>query len=59
VEAVSRAEGNRTSIAAQGGVEYLYDKPYEEKRQRSVFAGPFTVERLSRIAFLGVDELMN
>ncbi len=35
--------------------EYLYDKPYEDKKKVRV-AGPFTVESLSPHRILGVDE---
>jgi len=43
------------SIAAKAEFEYLYDKPYEDKRRVRV-AGPFTVESLSPHRVLGVDE---
>ncbi|MGA0556805.1 site-specific DNA-methyltransferase [Larkinella sp. VNQ87] len=43
------------SIAAKAEFEYLYDKPYEDKRKVRV-AGPFTVESLSPHRMLGVDE---
>jgi adenine-specific DNA-methyltransferase len=43
------------SIAAKAEYEYLYDKPYEDKRKVRV-AGPFTVESLSPHRALGVDE---
>lgn len=43
------------SIAAKADVEYLYDKPYEDKKKVRV-AGPFTVESLSPHRILGVDE---
>ena len=43
------------SIAAKAEVEYLYDKPYEDKKKVRV-AGPFTVESLSPHRVLGVDE---
>jgi adenine-specific DNA-methyltransferase len=43
------------SIAAKAESEYLYDKPYEDKRKVRV-AGPFTVESLSPHRVLGVDE---
>lgn len=42
------------SIAAQADVEYLYDKPYEDKSRTRV-AGPFTVESLSPHRTLAVD----
>jgi len=44
-----------TSIAAKAEFEYLYDKPYENKKIVRV-AGPFTVESLSPHRTLGVDE---
>jgi adenine-specific DNA-methyltransferase len=43
------------SIAAKAEFEYLYDKPYEDKKIVRV-AGPFTVESLSPHRVLGVDE---
>jgi adenine-specific DNA-methyltransferase len=43
------------SIAAKAEFEYLYDRPYEDKRRVRV-AGPFTVESLSPHRVLGVDE---
>ncbi|CAN5806850.1 hypothetical protein BH11VER1_BH11VER1_03290 [soil metagenome] len=43
------------SIAAKAEYEYLYDKPYENKKSVRV-AGPFTVESLSPHRVLGVDE---
>ena len=43
------------SIAAKAEFEFLYDKPYENKRCVRV-AGPFTVESLSPHRILGVDE---
>jgi adenine-specific DNA-methyltransferase len=43
------------SIAAKAEFEYLYDKPYEDKKIVRV-AGPFTVESLSPHRMLGVDE---
>ena len=43
------------SIAAKAESEYLYDKPYDDKRKVRV-AGPFTVESLSPHRVLGVDE---
>jgi adenine-specific DNA-methyltransferase len=43
------------SIAAKAGFEYLYDKPYEDKKKVRV-AGPFTVDSLSPHRMLGVDE---
>jgi len=43
------------SIAAKADFEYLYDKPYEDKKTVRV-AGPFTVESLSPHRVLDVDE---
>lgn len=43
------------SIAAKAEFEYLYDKPYEDKKTARV-AGPFTVESLDPHRVLGVDE---
>ena len=43
------------SIAAKAEFEYLYDKPYEDKKKVRV-AGPFTVESLSPHRTLAVDE---
>jgi adenine-specific DNA-methyltransferase len=42
-------------IAAKANFEYLYDKPFEDKKKVRV-AGPFTVESLSPHRTLGVDE---
>ena len=44
-----------SSIAAKADSEFLYDKPYEDKKKVRV-AGPFTVESLSPHRVLGVDE---
>jgi adenine-specific DNA-methyltransferase len=43
------------SIAAKAEFEYLYDKPYEDKKKVRV-AGPFTVESLSPHRMLAVGE---
>ena len=43
------------SISARAEFEYLYDRPYEDKKKVRV-AGPFTVESLSPHRSLGVDE---
>ena len=43
------------SISANADYEYLYDKPYEDKKKVRV-AGPFTVESLSPHRVLGIDE---
>jgi adenine-specific DNA-methyltransferase len=43
------------SIASKAEFEYLYDRPYDDKKKIRV-AGPFTVESLSPHRVLGVDE---
>lgn len=43
------------SIAAKADFEYLYDKPYEDRKTVRV-AGPFTVESVSPYRTLAVDE---
>jgi adenine-specific DNA-methyltransferase len=52
---ISRQREIDASIAAKADSEYLYDKPYENKKSVRV-AGPFTVESLSPHRMLGVDE---
>jgi adenine-specific DNA-methyltransferase len=52
---ISRQKEIDASIAAKADSEYLYDKPYEDKKKVRV-AGPFTVESLSPHRVLGVDE---
>jgi adenine-specific DNA-methyltransferase len=52
---ITRQQEIDKSIAAKAEFEYLYDKPYEEKKKVRV-AGPFTVESLSPHRMLGVDE---
>lgn len=52
---VARQKEMDASIAAKAEFEYLYDKPYEDKKKVRV-AGPFTVESLSPHRTLGVDE---
>jgi adenine-specific DNA-methyltransferase len=52
---IARQKEIDKSIAAKAEYEYLYDKPYEDKRKVRV-AGPFTVESLSPHRILGVDE---
>jgi adenine-specific DNA-methyltransferase len=52
---IARQKEVDASIAAKAEFEYLYDKPYEDKRKVRV-AGPFTVESLSPHRVLGVDE---
>ncbi|WP_144143755.1 site-specific DNA-methyltransferase [Paraburkholderia sp. BCC1884] len=43
------------SITAKAEFEFLYDRPYEDRKRVRV-AGPFTVESLSPHRVLGVDE---
>ena len=43
---IARQKAIDASIAAKAEFEYLYDKPYEDKKKVRV-AGPFTVESLS------------
>ena len=52
---IARQQEIDKSIAAKGEFEYLYDRPYEDKKKVRV-AGPFTVESLSPHRMLGVDE---
>ncbi len=52
---IARQKEIDASIAAKAECEYLYDKPYENKKAVRV-AGPFTVESLSPHRVLGVDE---
>lgn len=54
---IARQQEIDRSIAAKAEFEYLYDKPYEEKKVVRV-AGPFTVESLSpfRMLNVGADE---
>lgn len=52
---IARQKEIDASIAAKAEFEYLYDKPYEDKKKTRV-AGPFTVESLSPHRVLGVDE---
>jgi adenine-specific DNA-methyltransferase len=52
---IARQQEVDKSIAAKADFEYLYDKPYDDKRIVRV-AGPFTVESLSPHRVLGVDE---
>lgn len=58
---VERQKEIDASIAAKADYEYLYDKPYEDKKKVRV-AGPFTVESLSPHRTLAVgpdDELID
>ena len=52
---IARQKEIDKSIAAKAEFEYLYDRPYEDKKKVRV-AGPFTVESLSPHRMLGVDE---
>ena len=52
---IGRQQEIDKSIAAKAEFEYLYDKPYDDKKTVRV-AGPFTVESLSPPRVLGVDE---
>lgn len=54
---ISRQKEIDASIAAKAEFEYLYDKPYEDKKKVRV-AGPFTVESLSphRVLTVGLDD---
>ena len=52
---IARQKEIDASIAAKAEFEYLYDKPYDDKKKVRV-AGPFTVESLSPHRMLGVDE---
>ena len=52
---IARQKEIDSSIAAKAEHEYLYDKPYEDKKKVRV-AGPFTVESLSPHRVLAVDE---
>ena len=52
---IARQQEIDKSIAAKAEFEYLYDKPYDDKKKVRV-AGPFTVESLSPHRVLGVGE---
>ncbi len=52
---IGRQKEIDASIAAKADNEFLYDKPYDDKKKVRV-AGPFTVESLSPHRVLGVDE---
>ena len=52
---IARQREIDASIAAKADCEYLYDKPYEDRKTVRV-AGPFTVESLSPHRELKVDE---
>lgn len=52
---IARQKEIDVSIASKAEFEFLYDKPYVDKKKVRV-AGPFTVESLSPHRTLGVDE---
>ena len=52
---IARQKAIDASIAAKAEYEYLYDKPFEDKKTVRV-AGPFTVDSLLPHRVLGVDE---
>ena len=52
---IARQKEIDESIAAKAEFEYLYDRPYEDRKIVRT-AGPFTVESLSPHRTLGVDE---
>lgn len=52
---IERQQDIDKSIAAKAEFEFLYDKPYDDRKKVRV-AGPFTVESLSPHRVLGVDE---
>ena len=54
-ERIARQQEIDASIAAKTDYEYLYDKPYEDRKKVRV-AGPFTVESISPHRVLAVDE---
>lgn len=54
-ERIARQQEMDASIAAKADSEYLYDKPYPDKKKVRV-AGPFTVESISPHRVLGVGE---
>ena len=52
---IARQREIDASISSKANFEYLYDKPYQDKKKVRV-AGPFTVDSLSPHRLLGVDE---
>ena len=54
---IARQRAIDASIAAKAEFEFLYDKPYDDKKKVRV-AGPFTVESLSphRVLAVGADD---
>jgi adenine-specific DNA-methyltransferase len=55
MQRIARQKAIDASIAGKADFEYLYDKPYEDKKKVRV-AGPFTVESLSPHRVLAVNE---
>ena len=54
-ERIARQQEIDASIAAKADFEYLYDRPFEDRKVVRT-AGPFTVESISPHRTLGVDE---
>ena len=54
-ERIARQKEMDAAISAKAEFEFLYDKPYEDKKKVRV-AGPFTVESLSPHRMLTMDE---
>ena len=52
---IARQQEIDKSIAAKAEFEYLYDRPYDDKKKVRV-AGPFTVESLSPHRTMDIDE---
>ena len=52
---IQRQKEIDASIAANAEYEYLYDKPYEDRKKVRV-AGPFTVESIAPHRMLAIDE---
>ncbi|MEX2171076.1 MAG: site-specific DNA-methyltransferase [Pirellulales bacterium] len=52
---IARQREIDASIGTKADFEFLYDKPYDDKKKVRV-AGPFTVESLSPHRVLGIDE---
>ncbi len=53
---IARQKEIDASIAAKADFEYLYDKPYDDNKNKVRVAGPFTVESISPHRVLAVDE---
>ena len=52
---IARQKEIDASVAARADFEFLYDRPYDDRKRVRV-AGPFTVESLSPHRVLGVDD---